>query len=293
MEVVNIWHGLMPSGVKTCLQFETLIDSKEQVYLQNEIGLTQKELITKPYVDFSLKLPYGLTLCKPSFRKLSETKGRWLFTVENQTATGNIHPEFYIDKGKVIRRLPFGFGTEVDFVTGRTFLTSDLHFFHKTVLQFSKTSREFNDLDEMHEAYIKMWNDTVKPCDNIIVLGDFSMKGVEATRNLLSKLNGRIIFVEGNHDRKMLKTLGFKSYPYLELRFNTNLVCLMHFPIHCWNGQARGSVHFHGHTHARYSGAGRSLDVGIDNLKRIIPFEDAYNVARSRTVVCPDERRLQ
>ena len=51
--------------------------------------------------------------------------------------------------------------------------TSDLHFGHKNVITYC--DRPWATVEEMNEALIKIWNDTVHPKDTVYCLGDFSM----------------------------------------------------------------------------------------------------------------------
>ena len=61
--------------------------------------------------------------------------------------------------------------------------------------------RGFASVEEMNEYMIKKWNNKVRPQDEIVILGDFSMgKGVE-TNELLDRLNGIKFLIEGNHDK--------------------------------------------------------------------------------------------
>ena len=76
---------------------------------------------------------------------------------------------------------------------------ADLHFFHRT-LNEQMDNRGFSSADEMNEYMIKQWNGKVRPQDEVVILGDFSMgKGTE-TNELLDRLNGIKYLIEGNHD---------------------------------------------------------------------------------------------
>ena len=54
----------------------------------------------------------------------------------------------------------------------KIFFTSDLHFFHRNIMQFCQ--RPFNNLVEMNEALINNWNNTVD--NDSIVLKLLKMK---------------------------------------------------------------------------------------------------------------------
>ena len=79
------------------------------------------------------------------------------------------------------------------------FVTSDLHFYHKRIMDFCPETRPWNSLDEMHEYLIDHWNSNVSPDDVVFDLGDFSFGNKEQTLYTLSQLNGNIVHIYGNH----------------------------------------------------------------------------------------------
>lgn len=81
-----------------------------------------------------------------------------------------------------------------------TFIMSDLHFSHKNILKFNPETRQFRDVDHMNESIISEWNTKVKPDDTIYHLGDFAFAGNTKKREILDQLNGKKIFILGNHD---------------------------------------------------------------------------------------------
>ena len=60
--------------------------------------------------------------------------------------------------------------------------------------------RPFQTTEEMDEYMILRWNETVKPSDEVYILGDFSFAGAEPTAEILRRLNGKKILIIGNHD---------------------------------------------------------------------------------------------
>lgn len=78
------------------------------------------------------------------------------------------------------------------------FYTSDLHFGHNMLVD--KAHRPFASTDEMNTALIDMWNDTVRPADEVWILGDLAMLPMDESLAAVAKLNGRKVLVPGNHD---------------------------------------------------------------------------------------------
>lgn len=172
------------------------------------------------------------------------------------------------------------------------YITSDLHFFHKGVLGFCPDTRPWKDVDEMNEALIDHWNSKVKPNDVIFSLGDFSFKAKEATQNIISQLNGNIVWVRGNHCYKVFNQMGLPTYDYLEVRYDGIKVCMMHYPVAAWNQQGRDSVMLHGHTHGSYEGKGKTVDVGWDNWGKIITLKEAVDYCLTKETYCPDHHKI-
>ena len=123
------------------------------------------------------------------------------------------------------------------------YFISDLHFYHQN-LNEQMDCRGFADGKEMNEYMIRQWNRRVGPKDEVVILGDLSVGKGKATTVIVEQLNGRLILLEGNHDR----FLGDKQFdrsrfewigPYLELQDHKRKLVLCHYPILCYNGQYR------------------------------------------------------
>ncbi len=167
---------------------------------------------------------------------------------------------------------------------GKIYITSDLHFYHKSILKHCPNTRPFADVEDMNEKLIEQINNClIGAGDHLYILGDFSFKGKERTREVLEKLPcGKITLILGNHD---LHFEGFyKKYfhevqRYKEIRWYDEegekiKVCLFHFPIQNWNQMGRGAVHLHGHLHSNFYTGIRRRDVGYDSSGRIYSLDE-------------------
>lgn len=150
------------------------------------------------------------------------------------------------------------------------FFTSDLHFGHKQILKHCKETRPYSNVDEMNQALVDYWNDTVSENDTIYHLGDFSFMNKTRTREILNQLNGNKVFILGNHDKhnkNLLKEYGVTE-DYLRKSFVHNntkhQIIMCHFPITYWDMCDHGSMHIFGHLHGDYKTNNRSMDVGWD-----------------------------
>ncbi len=171
----------------------------------------------------------------------------------------------------------------------KIFLTSDLHLDHENIIKLA--NRPFKDVHKMNYALIKNWNKTVNKRDLVYFLGDFVFKGErrQRVRNFIHSLNGRKIFIRGNHDIRHNRNVfsGItKSYHHYVLKYSGEYFYLVHNPSDIpsnWNGWA-----IVGHTHNK----GLFIDrknkrinvstentgykpISIDNLLRIIHQNDS------------------
>ena len=178
------------------------------------------------------------------------------------------------------------------------FFTSDLHFFHKNILEYCP-SRGCQSVEKMNEKLILNWNKKIKPHSSVFVLGDVLFGNSEERISLLHQLNGIKYLIPGNHDLQVLKKQSFcglwqKILPELtHLRLFNYFLVLCHFPIASWLFQERNSIHLHGHCHGmlkwdsslRYS---QRLDVGVDNHEDLSPwsFLEILNLLEQRTREC-------
>ena len=150
------------------------------------------------------------------------------------------------------------------------YFTSDVHFFHKRILDFCRNTRGgCTNVQDMNEMLIHNWNSQVKANDIVYHLGDFSFGTEAQTVEVLKRLNGQKHFIMGNHDsvlqRSSCKALLSDLKTYKEIRLRDTKICLFHFPMWEWHQCHRGSFHLFGHVHENYRTVrGKSLNVGID-----------------------------
>jgi calcineurin-like phosphoesterase family protein len=140
--------------------------------------------------------------------------------------------------------------------------TSDTHFGDHRVLNLYP--RPFGSTAEMDEALVDRWNQAVAAEDEVWHLGDFARTATRA-REVLPRLNGRKHLIVGNNDPAPETVGGWASVaPYAEIEVDGVRLVLCHYPFRSWNGQHRGAVNLHGHSHGRLKPLPRQHDVGVD-----------------------------
>ena len=131
------------------------------------------------------------------------------------------------------------------------FLVSDTHFGHAGVCRFTRDDgftklRPWDNPDEMDEAMVKAWNETVKPTDKVYHLGDVVIN--RKALKTLHRLNGDKVLIKGNHDIFRLEeyTQHFREVRAYHVM---NGMILSHIPIHP-ESLGRFGVNIHGHLHS-------------------------------------------
>ena len=85
----------------------------------------------------------------------------------------------------------------------RTWLTSDIHFFHKNIILYC--DRPYSDFKEMNEKIIAEWNRVVLPEDRVILVGDLSAglgQQHAELAEIIGGLCGRKHLIRGTHDHE-------------------------------------------------------------------------------------------
>ncbi|MDG6257456.1 MAG: metallophosphoesterase [Methanomicrobiaceae archaeon] len=122
------------------------------------------------------------------------------------------------------------------------FVVGDLHLGHENSIPRYKRPFLLSDSKEMDRVLIRNWNWTVKKEDTAIFLGDLAYKNSDSPESYLNRLNGRIFFIEGNHD---------PYFPYmshcLQMRYKGIPFLFIHDPEEV-NRPFEGWV-IHGHVH--------------------------------------------
>ena len=160
----------------------------------------------------------------------------------------------------------------------KIFFTSDCHFGHDKISEW----RGFDTVEAHDECLITNWNLKVSSKDRIYVLGDFVWH-TKHLPDILSKLNGRIHWVMGNHDNLSSKKLQLfsmfsnivwiKDVYMLKIKHGkgkpSTKIWLSHYPHEIWPDDHYGAFHMFGHIHGNsihkpLANIPNRYDVGMD-----------------------------
>lgn len=141
------------------------------------------------------------------------------------------------------------------------YFISDTHFGHENIIKYEHRDEKMNikTVQEQDEKLINNWNNVVKSKDLVIILGDFSFYKAPQTMEILKRLNGYKLLIEGNHDCIYLKnklfdkTLYVGIAEYKEYHYHGYHLCLMHYPIQNFKHMDKETnpyIHVFGHIHS-------------------------------------------
>lgn len=144
-------------------------------------------------------------------------------------------------------------------------IVSDTHFGHEKLCNL----RGFNSVEEMNEAIIKRWNKLIDKDDRVIHCGDFSVGcSVEDIEKIISRLNGKITLVLGNHDTaNKVKECYIKHFKCVSSLY-LNPYYFTHEPVHieCLNESETRTptINVHGHLHHKLDLGSKYINMNLD-----------------------------
>lgn len=193
---------------------------------------------------------------------------------------------------------------------------SDTHFGHACVHWPNPlwSMRGFSSVIEHDEILIQRWNRVSTQETTFFHLGDF-MFGQDADvrfKQCISRLNFKTLYLmPGNHNSGWRQNFNAQAYNvwevdtnkqvvfvpnYLELYVHDQPIVLSHYPLAAWNGQGKGSIMLHGHSHGNIykDPIGEMLykalilDVGIERFPNPLTYRELKIWASRRTAVTFD-----
>jgi len=164
---------------------------------------------------------------------------------------------------------------QFEFDPEHTFFTSDTHWNHANIINLCR--RPFRDVNHMNDMLVENWNSVVTDDDTVFHLGDFALGGSDVWNKVLSRLNGKIYLILGNHDHKNIRQGYMDKFeavvPQMQIRIENRSIYLNHYPFLCYGGTYRKPEdtvwQLFGHVHSGPNGTG----IDIDRLKYLFPTQ--------------------
>lgn len=167
-----------------------------------------------------------------------------------------------------------------------TWLTSDLHLFHKNIIQYC--GRPYSDEYEMNDDIVDKWNACVTDDDRVIVVGDLTaglFDRKDSLAEIITRLRGKKELVVGNHDhcsKKWYRDAGFKS---VVNHFCESRMLFVHKPATEFNEKSvrlraihKPGLVVHGHIHSALPEIEGHYNVAWDRHNRMINLEEIISM---------------
>lgn len=178
--------------------------------------------------------------------------------------------------------------------------SSDLHAWHKAVMEFCPDTRRGENAEEMTELMLEAFNMLVKPDDILYLIGDVSFGGKAKVESFISSLPGRKMLILGNHDFIIKRKDEFRAY-FTEGVYEAKRVTIgdhkftmSHEPKAEWVDCHKGVIHLHGHLHGNKTNVQwqqqyKIMDVGIDarpdNLMRPWHLDEVLTYVNDKAIM--------
>lgn len=169
---------------------------------------------------------------------------------------------------------------------------SDSHFSHANIIKYC--GRPYKDAHHMNCEMTSYWNSIIGPEDWVLHCGDFSF----SPDRILHRLNGNIILLRGNHDKKRHGHLYAAVFNHLDIKVGEFNCRFQHFPVHPDEKYKKHGTQdlnllklydfiICGHRHEAWVVKGQNINVGVDawNMKMLTP-DDLLRFMRK----CRDEK---
>lgn len=155
--------------------------------------------------------------------------------------------------------------------------------------------RCFDSLEDMNNTFFDAINSKVGVDDTLYHLGDFAFgdkKQIPALRNRIACRNVHLIY--GNHDEAIKQRPEFQklfatTQGFLEFRYKSILISMLHYPMYVWDEHGRGGIHLFGHCHGNLGPQTRKReDVGLDPHPEVLSLDNYIDLLKDREIELVD-----
>lgn len=135
-------------------------------------------------------------------------------------------------------------------MSGRTWVYSDPHFYHKNIVKFTNYDgsplRPWDDVETMTEEMITWYNELVSSSDRVYILGDVAFSAA-LMRRAVGQMNGRKCLIPGNHEPVKMRKY-FDLFDDVRGYVQRQGFIMSHIPLHT-GSMDRWKLNIHGHLH--------------------------------------------
>jgi calcineurin-like phosphoesterase family protein len=163
------------------------------------------------------------------------------------------------------------------------YVVADLHLGHRNIIQYCR--RPFSSSEEMDQVLIGNWNHRISQGDEVFYLGDLCHgKHAAPASEYLSRLNGRIHFIAGNHDEAVTGALSS-----FQLKYDSYDFFLIHDPAQAPLDHTGWVIH--GHLHNNDLATYPFINAGTQTIN--VSAEQLGYIPVSLAELCGFLRRVQ
>ena len=165
----------------------------------------------------------------------------------------------------------------------RVWLSGDFHDGHYNIINYC--NRPFKDVHEMRETILNNFNSVVESDDIVFFLGDIGMNE-QIADEILGKMNGKIHFILGNHDKSCMQAIKKHSETVSDLidaEIDGQPITMCHYAMRVWHKSHFDAPQIYAHSHGRLPPIGKQWDVGVDNNGfKPLSYNDLKHIMESR-----------
>jgi calcineurin-like phosphoesterase family protein len=161
----------------------------------------------------------------------------------------------------------------------KIYVSSDPHFCHKRILEFTgddgKLIRgdKFKSIEEHDEYIVSQHNSVVGKEDLWYCLGDVYFNDQKRATELLARMNGTKRLILGNHDDGKDKVLQLHFQKILVWRVFKEFNCVLtHIPLHETSINEKVQYNIHGHIHQNLSPTDKHINLSMEALDDYKPI---------------------
>ena len=184
----------------------------------------------------------------------------------------------------------------------KIWISSDWHINHINISGKNQSTwktgyRNFSSLEEMNKKILQNINKYCAEEDIIYFLGDFCFGNHKLTPMWRNEIKCKTIHVcRGNHDSHIddYKDSFSSIQDVLTVKHGQHNFFMSHYSHRVWLGSHKGTIHCYGHSHGSIPDYGKSIDVGVDAVNKLmgeyrpLSIEEIISIMDKRDIIIID-----